>query len=387
MFANYDLILDRLTKDARYFSETQGKYIDTNTLSRTQKEELAANEALYQTEQLNGGMVLETAPRLSQQGILRVALMYKSYGINMYYTMLKSAARMLDATVDPEMRKQAMKELIAVHGSALLFAGVHGVPLYGIFTMIADLILDDDEDDADTIVRKYVKEGWFKGPINYVTGVDVASRIRLTDLVFQENRYNSNPSLEEGIGYYLGGPALSTGKRLLRGFTDLQEGEVERGVENLMPPAFANAYKSTFGRYAREGGAYTRRGDPIYDDITTGELIGQMFGFAPTGYTFEQERNQATKRIDRNVNERRTKLLKKLYKATRMRDYDGRKEAMDEIRKFNDRYRGTGAMISADTVRKSLRTHARTSAQMHNGITISPAMRRALIESRNEWNQ
>jgi hypothetical protein len=387
MFANYDLILDSMNKDARFFSETKGEYIDPKTLSTSQKEVLAANEALYQTEQMNGGMVLETAPRLSQEGIGRVALMYKSYGINMYYTMLKSASRMLDTTVDPEMRKTAMKELIAVHGSALLFAGVHGVPIYGMFTMIADLFLDDDEDDADTIVRKYINEGWYKGPINYITGMDIASRVRLTDLVFQENRFNSDPSAEETIVQTLGGPAFSTGKRLYRGYNDLQEGNIERGIESLLPPAFANAYKASFGRYAREGGVFTRRNDPIYDDITTGELVGQVFGFAPTGYTFEQERNQVTKRIDNAVNEKRSKLLKKFYAAVRMRDAGERQKVLDEIGKFNERYRGSKAVISTDTILSSIRSHLRTSAQMHNGITISPTMRKLLIESRDEWNQ
>ena len=58
---------------------------------------------------------------------------------------------MLDSSVDPAMRKQAMRELIGVHGSALLFAGIHGVPIYGIFTMVANMFLDDEEDDADTL--------------------------------------------------------------------------------------------------------------------------------------------------------------------------------------------------------------------------------------------
>ena len=61
---------------------------------------------------------------------------------------------------------------------------------------------------------------------------------------------------------------------------------------------------------ARDGGAFTRRGDPIYDDITTRpELVGQVFGFAPSNYTFEQERNAATKRMDRNISDRRTEII------------------------------------------------------------------------------
>jgi hypothetical protein len=387
MFSNFDLILDRLDSGERYFAETQGKYVDPSSMDSAQKEQLAADEALYQTEQLNGGLALETAPRIAQQGIGRVALMYKSYGMNMYYTMLKSASRMLDSSVDPAMRKQAMYELIGVHGSSLFFAGIHGVPIYGIFTMVANMFLDDEEDDADTIVRKYIGEGWYKGPINELLGIDVASRVRLNNLLIQDNRYNAKPSPEEFIGFYLGGPALSTGKRLVRGVTDLQEGFVERGIENLLPPAVANAYKATFGRYARDGGAFTRRGDPIYDDITTGELVGQVFGFAPSNYTFEQERNAATKRMDRNISDRRTKALRKMYMAYRMGDYEDYQDAMKEIMEFNRRYAGSKVVITPDTLKKSIDRHRTTSVEMYNGITISPNLRSLLIEHRNEWGQ
>jgi len=384
-FANYDLILDKLNSGDRFYSETQGKYIPSNTLNNAQKEELAAEEALYQTEQLNGGMSLESAPRIAQEGLGRVAYMYKGYGMNMYYAMLKSTSRMLDTSVDPALRKQAMKEVIGIHGSALFFAGIHGVPLYGIFTMIADLFLDDEEDDADTIVRKYINEGWYKGPLNAMLGVDVASRVRLTDLLFQENRYNSDPSPEEFLGFYLGGPALSTAKRIVRGYDDLQNGYIERGIENLLPPAIANAYKASFGRYAREDAILTRRRDPIYDDITSGELVGQFFGFAPSGYTFEQERNQSLMGIQRSINERRTKLLRKLYNSYRMGDGEGYADTLKDVRKFNERYRGTKAVISPSTVLKSIRTNQRNTVKMHNGINIAPNLRALILRNSREW--
>ena len=384
-FANYDLILTKLDSGDRYYSETQGKYIPPKTLNTAQKEELAAEEALYQTEQLNGGMSLESAPRIAQEGLGRVAFMYKGYGMNMYYAMFKSTARMLDTSVDPALRKQAMYEIVGTHGSALLIAGVHGVPLYGIYTMIANLFLDDEDDDADTIVRKYIKEGWYKGPLNATLGVDIASRTRLSGLLFQENRYNSDPSPEEFLGFYLGGPALSSAKRLKRGYDNLREGYFERGIENLLPPGIANAYKASFGRYAREGGIYNKRQDPIYDDITTGELVGQFFGFAPTGYTFEQERNQALMKLGRNANDRRSKLLRKLYLSYRMGDAEGHADTLKEVRKFNDRYSGTKAVISIGTMMRSIKANQQSSVKKHNGINLPANLRGLLLQSSSEW--
>ena len=42
----------------------------------------------------------------------------------------------------------------------------------------------------------------------------------------------------------------------------------------------------------------TRRGDPIYDDITNGDLLAQLIGFPPTEYTRAAEETSAAKRLD-----------------------------------------------------------------------------------------
>ena len=388
LLAQYNLILGKMktAPGKGYYSNTQGKFIDTKAMDKTARERLAATEAMYQTEQTNGGMVLETAPRFSQQGIGRVALMYKSYGLNMYYTMLRSAKTALDSEKDPALRKTAFKQLLGVHGSAALFAGIHGTPIYGIMATIADLIRDDEEEDFDTIVRKAIGEGWYKGPISEYIGMDISDRVKLNGLVLQENRYNTDPSAEEFIGGMIGGPALSTGKRLFRGIADLSNGELQRGTESILPPALANMYKTLpfLGRYQQDDGIYTRRGDPIYDDMTQGEMLWQFVGFAPTGYTLEQERNQSTKGIDRAVNERRTKLLKQYYVAKRMGDYDKMYEVRDEMFTFGNRHRG--ARITSESINRSMSQHARTSTKMYNGITISPLMQRELRWMRAGWD-
>ena len=210
--------------------------------------------ALRKTQETNGGTVLETAPRIAQQNIGRVAMMYKSYGIRMYTTMIQSVRELIrrdkDLT-DPD-RIVALKQLAGIHLSALFFAGIQGLPLYGAITMIWDLFLDDEEDDADTIVRKTVGEEWYKGAVNLITGMDIASRTRLTGLLIQENRYNKDASFEENLLFYLGGPALSTVDRLLRATNDFKEGNFERGVENAFPAALAKSWKAgPFGRITR----------------------------------------------------------------------------------------------------------------------------------------
>jgi hypothetical protein len=208
---------------------------------------------------------------MAQQSIGRVALMYKGYGLQMYTTMIKAGKAYINnlGGKDAEsiaLRKMARNQLIGVHLSALFFAGVQGLPLYGAVSMIVDLFQGDDEDDADTLVRKYVEEGWYKGAVAELTGVDVASRVRLTGLLLANNKFNRDPSLEENIGIYFGGPALSTANRLKRGVEDLflnDEYDAETyGMESLMPAGLTNVWRNTAGRYAKEGGIQNRRKNP-----------------------------------------------------------------------------------------------------------------------------
>jgi hypothetical protein len=224
----------------------------------------------------------------------------------------------------------------------------------------------------------------YKGPLTALLGVDVSSRIGLSGLLIQANRFNSDASLEEDFLHYFGGPAWSTISSMNRGAKDIMEGNMVRGIESMVPGAVRNAIRGIY-RYPADDGILTRRRDPIVDDLSFGDLAAQVIGFAPAEYTFEQERNQVTKRIERSVNTTRTKLLREYYIALRMGDSPSAQEVLNEIIEFNRRHPSAG--ISRDSMRRSMRQHMERSATMYNGISISPNMRQALEESRNEWDQ
>ena len=300
----------------------------------------------------------------------------------MYTTMIKTSAIALDSEKDPQLRKVAAKQMAGLYVSSAFFAGAAGVPLYGAVVALVDLfITEDDEEDADTLFRKLVGEEFYKGVIAML-GVDISDRVKLTDLLIQNNKYNQDDSIEEDMIRAFGGPAWSVGKRIYRGVIDINEGEIERGMEQLVPAGVANMLKTTIGRYQGDGGIFTRRGDPIYDDITGGELAWQFLGFPPTKYTFAQEKNQSLKGIEKAVNEKRSKLLKQFYVLSR-RGIDT-SDNLKEILKFNKRH--PYHAISSDSINQSYRTHARTSALMHNGVTLSPRLRAYLLTLDSQYS-
>jgi hypothetical protein len=387
MFHNVEVFNRQVTAISAYQLELARLKKAQPNLSTAEMQTKAAEQALYDTQMTNGGSVLETAPRLSQQGIGRVALMYKTYGIQMYYSMFKTVRDGMEAHFagDKEARNQALRQFGAVTGMSFVLAGVVGMPLARELMQLIDFFFfDDEEDDVETVVRKAIGEGFYKGPLTALLGVDMSSRIGLSGLIFQANRFNHDASLEEDVFHYLGGPAWSVISSYNRGFNDIRNGEIERGVEAMLPAGVRNAYQAAF-RFPNDDGILTRRGDPIMDDLSFGQLAAKFVGFAPAEYTRTQEMNQQTKNVDRAVNSTRTTLLRRYYVATRMGDSDERNRMMERIREFNRRH--PTARIDADSLRRSMRQHMETSATMYNGITISPNMRRALEESRNEWDQ
>ena len=372
----YELELNRL--------ETKPTKEEAN-LSMEEKQQRAVGTALYNAQQTNGGSVLATAPRIAQQGLGRVALMYKSYGIQMYYLQLKLFRDMLESSGLPvEQRKEAMRQLAAIQLSALMFSGVQGLTIVGMATAVANMFRDDDEEDAETSLRKYLGEGWYKGPVNQLLGVDVASRIGLSNLLFRENRFNRDPSNEETLVQALGGPAWSTTSQFLRGFQEIMEGnDLQRGLETMAPAAVKNIMKAI--RVYSAGGYESRRLDPITDDISAGLLVAQAMGFAPAEYTRIQEMNSSTKGIDIATNSRRTKILRQLYVALRAGDFNEVRNLREDIREFNRDHPDPDIRITPDTVKRSMSGHMQRSIEMYNGITISPNMRRTLQRHRAEY--
>jgi|14_taG_2_1085336.scaffolds.fasta_scaffold00779_1 hypothetical protein len=372
MLMSYDLAKQEAAKT--------GKRVDADTL---------IENAFRETHQLNGGSTLETAPPVVRANIGRVAGMYKTYGMRMYTTMFNVGATAFgvynnilkeQGVPDAEIKQRikiARNQAFGLLGSSVFFSGIHGVPLYGAIQLAHDLFASDEDDDFNTKVRNYVGEGWYKGAVNEAlseagVGIDVASRIRLTGLLLQTNRYNNDPSLEETFMYYAGGPAWSVFKRVMRGKDDILEGEFQRGLESILPVGISNAYK-VLDRYQEDGGVYSRRGDAIYDDITGGEMVGQFFGFAPSEYTRIQEDNQRIKRIDNALSRKMSKLRKQYYLAHRQGDFSTLIDIKQKIREHNRNH--PSFKITPDSIKRSMRQHMKTSSQMHNGVALSPNMR------------
>jgi hypothetical protein len=340
----------------------------------------AAEIALDDTEITNSGAMAETAPRVAQGDMGNWMMMYKRFGISMYYLQFQMAKQALSRAKTPEQRKEAKRQIVGLFATSGLFAGVQGLPLYGIIAAIANTVLLDDEDeDFDSIAASYFGEGMYSGAINAVFDVDVAPRIGMTNLVYRSLPNREQESLILQAMEIIGGPVVGIASRMEDGYDLITEGEVSRGVERMLPSALSNGMKAL--RYGTEG-ATTLRGDPIMEDINVWNVVAQAMGLAPAGYTKQLEINARDKGLDRRLNSKRTGLMRDYYQAITEGDTDTANELLQEMVEFSQR--NPYVAIKGDTVRRSIRQQRVTdeTARRLGGITATKRAAQRIIQRR-----
>lgn len=350
MLASYELELQKLEKEGKLTDEAMNK---------------AAEHALFVTELTNGGISAAAAPRIAHTGVGAVAFMYKRFGVTMYYLLFRTAKEALKGA-DPKVRKEAFKQLGMTYGTAALFSGVRGLPMFGIVAMLYNMFKDDDDEDLDTMLRTSTPWWLSRGLVNTVTGLEIGSRTGLSDLIFRDPLGSKDlPVWAQGVEM-LGGPLIGVANRWERGISQINDGHVMRGMEQMLPASIGNGMKAI--RYGTEG-AQTLRGDPITGEINPYNVAAQAFGFAPAEYTRQLEESAAKKGIEKAIGEQRTKLLDRYWMAYKNGDSDEVNDIRDDMAKFNDKH--PSVAITGQTIQNSLAQHVRSKAQTQHGVTYN----------------
>jgi hypothetical protein len=387
-------LVERMTREASLVATYRlelSKLANDTLMTTQQKQAAAAKEAMDVVMKTSGGSIRAMSPKYFRKNIGRIAGMFKTYGMTQAYLQFSLLRDVLvKSDLSPRDRKLAAKRFAAVHLSSLFLAGVAGTPFFGAAAMMWDAFFtDDDEDDAETITRKYLGELAYKGFPTEFMGVDVSARIglNLKDLLFQLGRYNVDMSDEEIVVQVLGGPAWGTFKNIKRGMTEMADpaGDPQRAIEAMVPASIRNALKAY--RYGTEG-AKTRRNDPIVDDITVGMLLGQAMGFAPTEYTFAQEKAAHVKGMDDDIRTKRSKLMKRYWIAYRQGDFETVGEIQQDIDEFNARHAGRPKVwIEPRDIQASAKANERTNARAYNGVILSAATADDMRANAEEFGQ
>ena len=380
---------ERINRQTSLFAAYYGALGKMSSEERANSDNLikAAQEAVYDTETANGGMAAAAAPKLARNSVGAVVFMYKRYGVAMISMLTQLAYRA--AKGSPAERRVAMAQLAGIFGAAGLMAGVHGMPGFGMVTTAMDVAMRSlgmdpggEDDDAKTMVRAYLGEPYYKGLINYFTGVNVASRIGLSELIYRESVMDRDYPLPFQFVELFGGPLVGITLNSFRGAGQIHTGIVEgdmtqfsRGLETISPATIKNMQKAA--RFYREGGAYTMDGKPIVKDFSTGHLMGQFFGFSPTRYSVQMENNRLIKRKEKAQKRRRQGVYDMFARAYYDGDSDGMRRAIQRMTEYNRLYPQTPILLN--NLMQSLRRRSKNRSTAYHGLTLNPKHRASLI--------
>lgn len=338
----------------------------------------AIEYALSVVNDAHGAALAEIGPRFFQQGIGKVAFTFKRFAQAQIY-LLGRLFHQAFKSADKDTRDMARKQLLGIAGMSYIFAGMQGMPLYGAVSLLANMLADDDDEpfDMDAMVRDAFGDIGYKGPVNALLAVDIASRTGFNGLLWRDD-----PKRLAEIGPTLyaieqaAGPAYGAFRNAERGLKLVQEGEWERGMEALSPSFVRNGLKAF--RLGTEG-ALTKDGIPITKDIGMYNTFMQIFGFNPAELAEAQARAGAEKRAEKAIMDRRAALLEKAYMARQEGDNDGLQDVMQAISKFNTK--NPEVPITAKTLKNSYQTRQRHIAQSVDGVYLNPKLRARLMDT------
>jgi hypothetical protein len=344
----------------------------------------AAQKAMDMSLLLNGGSSAISGSGFQRGNLSRVMFMYRRFAAGQLYFQAKVAyMSVMDA--DPDTRKAMLRFFAYNMLTSTAFVGIKGAPMMGavavLFGMFQAVFGDDDEDNSfEGFLRSSLDPLLVEGVPNVLLNANVGSRMELSNLLIRDTNLPDDANLAEIVAAHFGGPAFGSIDRAIRGYNLIQEGQVQRGVENMLPVALSNILKG--GRFANEGAIETLRGDETVPVSYAGSLA-QALGFAPADYARAMEFTTTQSRIDKRMQKKRSDLYEAIYAAHRMNDATTMARTMQAIIEFNRNY--PNFRIESKDIRQSIKTRDRNTQNMIMGALPAARRQQDWIESADDW--
>ncbi len=337
-------------------------------------DEKAFAEAERAVYDVYGSSFPKAAPPIMGNGLARTALTFKRFAIvrmNLLVNALKEAGK----GESKEVKDAARKEILGYFGTAYVFAGVQGMPvvgaLAGLTSVLNGMFGDDDEPyNPDFAIREAIGLFNYKGPVNYLTGVDIASRTGWTGMFWRED---PKRMAEVGPVTYtleqLLGPAYAYAVGVPRAFDYMANEQYGRAFEQLAPRAIGNIHKGI--RYATDG-AYTANGMPLVDDVNAYNSFMQVFGFRPSDVAEAGEEAGAAKRMESKIFERRNAIIARAALAQMSGDAEGFIAALEEAQSFSAS--NPTKAITGKVIKGAIERRQKKILDSVNGVRVDPKL-------------
>ncbi|BDE74071.1 PLxRFG domain-containing protein [Delftia lacustris] len=323
-------------------------------------------------------------PRVMQGNVARVLLLFKQYGQNMVYTLVRNAQQAL-AAAKPEDRAAARKALAGLLTTHAMAAGVLGLPMVTTLLAAASMLGGDDDEpwDAQVAMQNMLADAFGQKPaevlshgLSRLTPWDISGRVGLDRLIL--------PDVQEGLeGQRLGesamaaalGPVAGIGINALKGLQEMSEGRYQRGLETMAPSVLRGPLKAW--RYETEG-VKDKTGIVVQDQVDAAAVAGQAVGFSPSSVRNAYEGKAAIVGQDRALQARRSALVEQFAMAAMAKDEEGKAEAREAIQRFNEK--NPARRIQPMQLAQSVRMRKKRVREAEDGVYL-PKKRRDAMEA------
>ena len=340
----------------------------------------AANDAVVETQ---GDYSDLNAARIFKHPAAKVLLMFKKFLQMMLYLYARNAQIYLQKNkFTPEERRLARNRIVGLLGTSAAMSGVIGTPFFWVVEFIVNGVFEDEDDpyfDFATSLRETMPEFVTAGIPGALTGANIASRTGFRDMPLlgffpgigagAARAGDSEDAMMETFKAALG-PVGSMFINVAKGKDQIEDGQVYRGLETMLPAQIKNLMRSY--RFGEEG-ARTLRGDPIVGEVSSYEAALQAFGFAPLEVATAQEKAFAKMKQQTEALRSRDKAYAFLNLAISTGDDEGYKDAMERIDKHNSKYPGTE--ITPDSILASVTNFQKRSSETVGGVFIEKGLR------------
>jgi hypothetical protein len=324
-------------------------------------------------------------PRIMQSDAARVALLFRNYGVNMSYRVLRDLRTSTTLReLPPSQRKAALTRAVGMWTMTMLNAGAAGLPLVWAVVYVCDALFGDDDEPIDPkdAMRSYLGEQFGKEQANWImdgvmddlTGVALSSRVSLSNLWFMDAPYETEIGTPEWLAHYgaqLGGPIASGISDAAFGAQLLREGQATRGLEKMVPSEVRNLMRTV--RFAMEG-VRTLNDEEIVpkDQLTAFDHFDQAAGFTPKALDLQYKENRAKTGIIKRLEARKDELRRRYMNA----DTPEEKEAVRaDIHEFDEK---NPSDPIGRTLGQSMRARAMQGREYQNGVRVPRRLQRKM---------
>jgi hypothetical protein len=300
-------------------------------------------------------------PRYMRGAVGRVALQFFTYQLNVGSFIARNFIGMIKP-LPGETRVECMRAFSTLMATTFSLGGTQalfgGPIVLGFISLIMKMFKGEDEPDELKDIDLYERFKIFlheqlgdvtvggkslakivdQGPLNAFTGLDVSSRISVSNILTPPEVRAARTSREGVLNYaqLYGGANLQAVLSLADGVDLLIKGEHYRGFEKLMPWA-ALRNKMVAVRQYTEGEKSLKLGDDVVEAelFYMGELVGQAVGLRPVLLSDVAAANRKAYEVVNKVVTKRQAILDRLDRADRKGDDKAYLAALEEQGKFN----------------------------------------------------